>query len=56
MHAGINSIIYEIYKKSNLKNFITKLICSTFYKKCDRLLESGVVIFLAKIRMNIHAI
>ena len=31
-------------------------MCLTFYKKCVILLESGVVLFLAKIRMNIHAI
>lgn len=35
---------------------MTKIIISTFYKKCVILLESGVVLFLAKIRMNIHAI
>lgn len=35
---------------------MTKIICSTFYKKCATLFESGVVLFLAKIKMNIHAI
>jgi len=27
---------------------MTKIICSTFYKKCVILLESGVVLFLDK--------
>ena len=38
-----NLIIYENYKKSTLKKFITKIFLLTYYKKCAILLESGVV-------------
>jgi hypothetical protein len=43
MYICIVLSMSEKYKKSNLKNFITKIFFLTFYKKCATLFESGVV-------------
>ena len=40
---GINLIISGFYKKSTLKFYFFEIIFLTFYKKCVRLFESGVV-------------